>query len=87
MPIRFHDPFADRAEKLDPRINPYVALLSDAMKDGSLPIIVAFLVSLTTPTYLLPLIQTPIGNVMLGVAAIMMFLGGFIMNRMIQFDI
>ena len=54
---------------------------------GSLPIIVAILVSLTTPTYLLPLIQTPIGNVMLGVAAIMMFLGGFIMNRMIQFDI
>jgi tight adherence protein B len=54
---------------------------------GSLPIIVAVLVSLTTPTYLLPLIQTPIGNVMLGVAAVMMFLGGFIMNRMIQFDI
>jgi tight adherence protein B len=54
---------------------------------GSLPIIVAVLVSLTTPTYLLPLIETPIGNVMLGVAAIMMFMGGFIMNRMIQFDI
>jgi tight adherence protein B len=54
---------------------------------GSLPIIVAFLVSLTTPTYLLPLIQTPIGNLMLGIAAILMFLGGFIMNRMIQFDI
>ena len=54
---------------------------------GSLPIIVAVLVSLTTPTYLLPLIETPIGNVMLGIAAIMMFLGGFIMNRMIQFDI
>jgi tight adherence protein B len=54
---------------------------------GSLPIIVAVLVSLTTPSYLLPLIQTPIGNVMLGIAAVMMFLGGFIMNRMIQFDI
>lgn len=54
---------------------------------GSLPIIVAFLVSLTTPSYLLPLIQTPIGNLMLGIAAILMFLGGFIMNRMIQFDI
>jgi tight adherence protein B len=53
---------------------------------GSLPIIVAILVSLTTPGYLLPLIQTPIGNVMLGAAAIMMFMGGFIMNRMIQFD-
>lgn len=54
---------------------------------GSLPIIVSILVSLTTPTYLLPLLQTPIGNVMLGIAAILMFLGGFIMNRMIQFDI
>jgi tight adherence protein B len=54
---------------------------------GSLPIIVAVLVSLTTPSYLLPLIQTPIGNVMLGLAGVLMFLGGFIMNRMIQFDI
>lgn len=54
---------------------------------GSLPIIVAILVSLTTPGYLLPLIETPIGNLMLGIACIMMFLGGFIMNRMIQFDV
>lgn len=54
---------------------------------GSLPIIVAILVSLTTPTYLLPMIQTQIGNIMLGVAAILMFMGGFIMNKMIQFDV
>lgn len=54
---------------------------------GSLPIIVAVLVSLTTPGYLLPMIETPIGNVMLGVAALLMFLGGFIMNRMIQFEV
>jgi tight adherence protein B len=54
---------------------------------GSLPIIVAILVSLTTPGYLLPLIETPIGNLMLGIACIMMFLGGFIMNRMIQFEV
>jgi tight adherence protein B len=53
---------------------------------GSLPIIVAILVSLTTPTYLLPMIETQIGQIMLGIAAILMFLGGFIMNRMIQFD-
>ncbi len=39
MPIRFHDPFADRAEKLDTRVNPYVALLSAGMKDGTLPIL------------------------------------------------
>jgi tight adherence protein B len=54
---------------------------------GSLPIIVAVLVSLTTPGYLLPMIQTPIGNILLGVAALLMFMGGFIMNRMIQFDV
>ena len=53
---------------------------------GSLPIIVAILVSLTTPTYLLPLVQTDIGMICLGAAAILMFIGGFIMNRMIQFD-
>lgn len=53
---------------------------------GSLPFIVAILVSLTTPTYLLPLIETQVGMVCLGVAAILMAMGGFIMNRMIQFD-
>jgi tight adherence protein B len=54
---------------------------------GSLPIIVAILVSITTPGYLMPLIDTPIGNVMAGIAALLMFTGGFIMNRMIQFEI
>ena len=54
---------------------------------GSLPIIVAILVSLTTPSYLLPLIETDVGKICLGVAAVLMFLGGFIMNRMVQFDI
>lgn len=54
---------------------------------GSLPIIVAILVSLTTPSYLLPLIETDIGKICLGIAAILMFTGGFIMNRMVQFDI
>lgn len=54
---------------------------------GSLPIIVAILVSLTTPTYLLPMVNTQIGQILLGVAATLMFMGGFIMNRMVQFDI
>ena len=53
---------------------------------GSLPFIVAALVSFVTPTYLLPLISMPLGNIMLGVAAVMMSIGIFIMNRMIQFD-
>lgn len=53
---------------------------------GSLPFIVAALVSFVTPTYLLPLITMPLGNIMLGVAVFMMSMGIFIMNRMIQFD-
>ena len=32
------------------------------------------------------LVQTPIGMIWLGIAAIMMSIGVFIMNRMIQFD-
>jgi tight adherence protein B len=53
---------------------------------GSLPFIVATLVSLTSPAYLLPLIQTPIGNMWLGIAFIMLSLGIFIMRRMVAFD-
>ncbi len=53
---------------------------------GSLPFIVATLVSFVTPTYLLPLFTSTLGNIMLGVAAVMMGIGIFIMNRMIQFD-
>jgi tight adherence protein B len=53
---------------------------------GSLPFVVAILVSLTTPAYLLPLVQTPIGMVWLGVAALLLATGIFVMNRMVQFD-
>ncbi len=53
---------------------------------GSLPFVVATLVSFVTPAYLLPLITMPLGNIMLGVAVFMMSMGIFIMNRMIQFD-
>ena len=53
---------------------------------GSLPFIVAMLVSMTTPGYLMPLIETQIGNIWLGVAVVLMGTGLFIMNRMIQFD-
>jgi len=54
---------------------------------GSLPFIVAILVTLTTPSYMLPLFQTEIGLVMLGIAAILMSIGIFIMAKMVQFDI
>jgi tight adherence protein B len=54
---------------------------------GSLPFIVAILVTLTTPTYLLPLFNTQIGNLWLGIAAILMSIGIFIMKKMVEFDI
>ena len=53
---------------------------------GSLPFIVSILVSLTTPSYMVPLFTTQIGLIWLGIAAVLMGIGGFIMNRMIQFD-
>jgi len=53
---------------------------------GSLPFIVAILVSLTSPAYLLPLIQTPIGNMWLGIAFVMLSIGIFVMRRMVAFD-
>jgi tight adherence protein B len=40
-----------------------------------------------SPEYLKPLITTPIGQIWLGVAAVMMMLGVFVMNRMVQFEI
>ncbi|MEO6395275.1 MAG: type II secretion system F family protein [Devosia sp.] len=53
---------------------------------GSLPFIVGTLVSLTTPSYMVPLFTTNIGFLWLGIAATMMFMGGFVMYKMIQFD-
>ena len=41
---------------------------------GSLPFIVAILVTLTTPSYLVPLVTTQLGYIWLGVAFVMMSL-------------
>lgn len=53
---------------------------------GSLPFVVAILVTLTTPAYLIPLFTTTTGQIWLGIAALMMSMGIFVMNRMVQFD-
>ena len=53
---------------------------------GSLPFVVAVLVTLTTPAYLLPLVQSPIGMFWLGVAVLLMSTGIFVMSRMVRFD-
>lgn len=54
---------------------------------GSLPIVVATLVSLVSPSYLVPLFTTNIGLVCLGVGVVMLSLGIFIMSRMVKFEI
>lgn len=53
---------------------------------GSLPFIVAILVSLTTPTYLVPLFSSTLGLIWLGIAAVMMSIGVWIMAKMVSFD-
>jgi tight adherence protein B len=53
---------------------------------GSLPFIVGILVTLTTPSYMQPLFTTTIGWIWVGIACVLMSIGGFMMNRMIQFD-
>lgn len=39
MPLRHFDPFQSKVDRLDPRVNPYVAVLTKESKDGGLPIL------------------------------------------------
>ncbi len=54
---------------------------------AALPFIVAFLVYLTSPAYILPLFTTSAGHLILGCSAVWMSIGIFIMRNMINFDI
>lgn len=53
---------------------------------GSLPFVVAILVSITSPTYLAPLFTSTLGHIWLGIGVVMLAAGVFIMNRMVKFD-
>ena len=53
---------------------------------GSLPFVVGTLVTLTTPAYMVPLFTTTLGLIWLGIAAIMMSFGVWIMAKMVSFD-
>ncbi|MCQ0989535.1 type II secretion system F family protein [Jiella marina] len=53
---------------------------------GSLPVIVAFLVFLTNPEYISLLYTTDVGKILVGLSAIWMSLGIFVMKNMINFD-
>ncbi|MCH2547662.1 MAG: type II secretion system F family protein [Alphaproteobacteria bacterium] len=54
---------------------------------AALPFVVAGGLSVTTPEYLIPLIEDYRGNISLAVAGGMMFMGVFIMTRMTKFEI
>lgn len=54
---------------------------------GALPIVVAFLVYLTSPTYIMPLFTTTTGNLLLGIGGFWMGIGIFIMRQMMNFEV
>jgi tight adherence protein B len=53
---------------------------------GSLPIVVGVLVYFTSPDYILLLFQTTVGNIVLAISAMWMFMGIMVMRKMINFD-
>lgn len=53
---------------------------------GSLPIVVMILVFLTSPAYIMLLFTEPLGKVILGLSAVWMLIGVFVMRKMINFD-
>ncbi len=59
---------------------------ASAMIIGSLPFVVGTLISVVSPAYLSPFITEPLGHIWAGVGVLMLSLGIFIMNRMVQFD-
>ena len=54
---------------------------------GALPFIVATMVYIMSPGYILPLFTTSTGNIILGCSAIWMAIGIFVMRKMITFDV
>ncbi len=54
---------------------------------GSLPFVVAFLVYMTSPHYILILFTDPRGHLILGLSAVWMSIGVGVMKKMITFDI
>jgi tight adherence protein B len=54
---------------------------------GALPFIVSFLVYLTSPDYMMILFTDPRGHLIMGISAVWMSIGIFVMRNMINFDI
>lgn len=54
---------------------------------GSLPLLVAGLIYITTPEYISPLFTTSVGHMVIAGSAIWMLIGVLVMRKMINFDI
>ena len=54
---------------------------------GALPFIVASLVYLSSPSYIMPLFVTSTGHLILGISGIWMSIGIFVMRKMINFEV
>lgn len=53
---------------------------------GALPVVVTFIVYLTSPDYISLLFETPTGQVVVGACLLWMLIGVFVMRQMISFD-
>ncbi len=54
---------------------------------GALPFIVAFLVYLSSPNYIMPLFTTSTGHLILGISGLWMAMGVFVMKKMINIEV
>lgn len=54
---------------------------------GALPFIVAFLVYLSSPNYIMPLFTTTTGHIILGVSGLWMSIGILVMRQMVNFEV
>lgn len=54
---------------------------------GALPFIVAFLVYMSSPNYIMPLFTTSTGHLILGVSGLWMSIGVFVMRKMMNFEV
>jgi tight adherence protein B len=54
---------------------------------GALPFVVAFLVYVSSPGYIMPLFTTSIGNIIIGISLFWMSIGVLIMRKMINFEV
>jgi len=74
-------------KKMDAKIRAMSAeAKSSAGIIAALPFVVAILVYLTSPDYILLLFQTTTGNIVLVVSGMWMFMGIMVMRKMINFD-